>query len=52
MNERANQPVFCLVEFPHQIGAAFRAADILLHAFEHAFDLLIEFDAVSDDQDA
>jgi len=41
-----------LVEAGDQIGAAFGAMDAFLHAGKNAFDLLVEFDAVGDDQHA
>ena len=49
MHQRTKQAWLRLAELRHQVAAAARAVDGLTDAFEHTFDLLVQFVAVSHD---
>ena len=52
VDERAEQPGRGSVEFVDEVLSAFRAVDVFVNAFEYFLDLLVQFGAVGDDQDA
>src|SRR3989442_1060990 len=51
-NKGEGEPLFVHVKDTHEIRAAFRPVNILADALENLFDLLVQFGAVGDDQDA
>jgi hypothetical protein len=52
VDERAEQPGLGLVELVDEVGARFRAVDVLVDALEDLLDLLVQLGAVGDDEDA
>ena len=52
VDQRADQPGRGGVQRRDQVGAALRAVNVFVDALEDLLDLLVEFGAVGDDQDA
>ena len=52
VDERAEEPRRRLIEDGDEVGAAFGAVDVFAHALKDALDLVVQLDAVGDDENA